>query len=90
MIVNKDDGAFNLKPSFLSLRHYILVAILVFMYRDQLDMVGAEVQVEHIRLTPRVESAWFQLFESTYLSSRRFQIDSTCASPTAWRRCLGT
>ena len=32
---------------------------------------------------PRVESAWFHPLESTLLSSRRFQIDST-RTPTAW------
>ena len=35
---------------------------------------GTAVQVDSpIRLTPRVETAWFQLVESTVLSSRRFQ-----------------
>ena len=38
-------------------------------------------QVEYIRLTPRVESAWFQIIESTTLSSGWFQIDSTCNPP---------
>ena len=33
-------------------------------------------------LTPRVESAWFQLLERTSLSSRWFQIDSTCTPTT--------
>ena len=43
---------------------------------------GAPVQV-HIILTPRVESTWFQILESTVLSSHWFQIP-TC-TPTAGR-----
>ena len=38
---------------------------------------GGAVQVEHIGLTPRVESARFQLLESTVISSHWFQM-STC------------
>ena len=40
------------------------------------------VQVDPVKLTPRVESAWFQLLERTSLSSRWFQIDSTCTPTT--------
>ena len=35
---------------------------------------GGAVQVEHISLTPRVESAWFQLVESKVLSTFWFQL----------------
>ena len=38
-----------------------------------------EVQVEHIRLTPRVESVRFQII-STYLSNHWFQM-SACTPP---------
>ena len=43
---------------------------------------GEAVQVEHITLTPCVESTWFQLLESTSLSGHWFQKerDSTCCA----------
>ena len=44
---------------------------------DSLRGRAAVVQVD-IPLTPRFKSDWFQLLESTSLSSHCFQIDSTC------------
>ena len=36
------------------------------------------VQVDDIKLPPRVETAWFQILESTSLSRLCYQNDSTC------------
>ena len=53
----------------------------------RLSAVRAEVQVEHIRLTPRVESArCCQRLESTCHSSHWFPSNVNLHSPTAWRR----